>query len=79
MEAQLSSVCEELQGARAQHKQHLAGIAVLREEEKQRVLLDKEASLDQLRSGMERIRRDLERSHQQEKEAAQQMVGRAKR
>lgn len=78
LEAQLSSVCEELQVARAQHKQHLAEMAVLREEEKQRAFLEKEASQDRLRSDMERIRRDLERSHQQEKEAAQEKVSRGK-
>lgn len=78
MEAQLSSVCEELQGARAQHKQHLAEMGAHREEEKKRMFLDKEATLDQLRSDMECLRRDLEKTHQQEKEAAHQMVGRAK-
>ncbi|XP_070779456.1 centrosomal protein of 112 kDa [Enoplosus armatus] len=72
LEAELSSLHEELQGAHAQHKQQLAEMALLREEEKQRVFLDKEASLDRLRSDMERIRRDLERSHQQEKDAAQE-------
>ncbi|XP_035510240.1 centrosomal protein of 112 kDa [Morone saxatilis] len=72
LEAQLSSLCEELQGAHAQHKQQLAEMASLREEEKQRAFLDKEASLDRLRSDMERIRSDLERSHQQEKDTAQE-------
>lgn len=67
-EAQVSSVREELQVARAQHKQRLAEMAALREEEKQKALLDKEASQDRLRSDMERLRQDLESSHQQEKE-----------
>ncbi|XP_041812859.1 centrosomal protein of 112 kDa isoform X2 [Chelmon rostratus] len=72
LEAQLSSLSEELQGAHAHHKQQLAETALLREEEKQRAFVDKEASLDRLRSDMERIRSDLERSHQQEKDAAQE-------
>ncbi|XP_037647681.1 centrosomal protein of 112 kDa [Sebastes umbrosus] len=72
LEAQLSSLREDLQGAHAQHKQQLAEMALLREEEKQNAFLDKEASLDRLRSDMERIRGDLEGSHQQEKEAAQE-------
>lgn len=75
LEAQLSSLSEELQGAHAHHKQQLAETALLREEEKQRAFVDKEASLDRLRSDMERIRSDLERSHQQEKDAAQEKVG----
>lgn len=70
----MSSVREELQVARVQHKQQLAEMAALREEEKQKAFLDKEASQDRLRSDMERLRQDLERSHQQEKEAAQEKV-----
>ncbi|XP_019132830.2 centrosomal protein of 112 kDa isoform X1 [Larimichthys crocea] len=72
LEAQVSCLCEELQGAHTQHKQQLAEMVLLREEEKQKAFLDKEASLDRLRSDMERIRSDLERSHQQEKDAAQE-------
>ncbi|XP_070704230.1 centrosomal protein of 112 kDa [Pempheris klunzingeri] len=71
LEAQLASLCEELLGARAQHKQQLAEMASLREEGKQKAIMDKEASLDRLRSDMEHIRCDLERSHQQDREAAQ--------
>lgn len=74
LEAELSSVREELQVARVQHKQQLAETAALREEEKQKAFLDKEASQDRLRSDMERLRQDLERSHRQEKEAAQEKV-----
>uniref|UniRef100_A0A665UKL1 Centrosomal protein 112 n=1 Tax=Echeneis naucrates TaxID=173247 RepID=A0A665UKL1_ECHNA len=72
LEAQLSSLHEELQGAHTQHKQQLAELALLREEEKQKAFLDKEASLDRLRSDMERIRSDLERNHQQEKDTVQE-------
>ncbi|KAM3597869.1 uncharacterized protein V6R79_010471 [Siganus canaliculatus] len=72
LEAQVSSLHEELQGAHAHHKQQLAEVALLREEEKHKAFLEKQASLDRLRSDMERIRSDLEKSHQQEKDAAQQ-------
>lgn len=75
LEEQLAGVCEELKVARAHHKQQLAEVAKLREEEKQRAFLDKEAYQDQLRSDMDRARRDLERSHEQEKEAALEKVG----
>lgn len=75
LEAELSSLHEDLQAVHAQHKQQLAEMALLREEEKQRAFLDKESSLDRLRSDMERLRSDLERSHQHEKDAAQEKVG----
>ncbi|KAM4531123.1 centrosomal protein of 112 kDa-like isoform 3-T5 [Odontesthes bonariensis] len=70
LEAQVSSLREELQQAHVQHKQHLTEMASLQEEERQRALLDKEASLVRLRSDMERIRCDLQQAHQQEKDAA---------
>ncbi|XP_020491915.1 centrosomal protein of 112 kDa isoform X2 [Labrus bergylta] len=72
LESQLSSLHDELQCAHAQHNQQLAEMALLWEEEKQKVFLDKEASLDRLRSDMERIRSDLERNHQQERDTAQE-------
>ncbi|XP_034449672.1 centrosomal protein of 112 kDa isoform X2 [Hippoglossus hippoglossus] len=72
LEDQLSSLRDELQGAITQHKQQLAELALLREEEKQRALLDKKAALDRLRTEMEHSRSDLERSHLQAKDAAQE-------
>nr|XP_057904943.1 centrosomal protein of 112 kDa isoform X2 [Doryrhamphus excisus] len=72
LEAQLSCLREELHVDRVQHKQQLAKMAVLREEEKQRAYLDKDASLKRLRSDMESIHNELERNHQQEKEAAEE-------
>ncbi|XP_029997601.1 centrosomal protein of 112 kDa isoform X2 [Sphaeramia orbicularis] len=72
LEAQLTNLNEELQGAHVQHKQQLAEMALLWEEEKQKAFLDKEASLDRLCSDMERIRSDLEGSYQQERDAAQE-------
>ncbi|XP_034396339.1 centrosomal protein of 112 kDa isoform X2 [Cyclopterus lumpus] len=70
--SQCSSLRDELQAVRAQHKQQLAEAALLSEEEKRMSFLDKETSLDRLRSDMERIRGDLEESHRQEKDAAQE-------
>ncbi|XP_031727954.1 centrosomal protein of 112 kDa-like isoform X2 [Anarrhichthys ocellatus] len=72
LEAQLSGHRDDLQGAHTQHKQQLAEMALLREEEKRVAFLDREASVDRLRSDMERIRGDLEESHQQEKATAQE-------
>ncbi|XP_061892528.1 centrosomal protein of 112 kDa-like isoform X2 [Entelurus aequoreus] len=69
LEAQLARSREELHLARVQHKQQLAA---LREEDKQKAHLDKEASIKRLCSDMEGIRSDLERSHQQEKDAAEE-------
>ncbi|XP_034047132.1 centrosomal protein of 112 kDa-like isoform X1 [Thalassophryne amazonica] len=69
LEAQLSSLREELQAAHVQRKEQLAEMTLLREEEKQRAALDKEASLDRLRTDMECIRSEAERKHQQDKDA----------
>lgn len=70
LEAQLTSLREELQMANVQHKQQLAEMVSQREEEKQKAFLDKETKLERLRSDMERIHKDLERSHQQDRDAA---------
>uniref|UniRef100_A0AAQ4P4B7 Centrosomal protein 112 n=1 Tax=Gasterosteus aculeatus aculeatus TaxID=481459 RepID=A0AAQ4P4B7_GASAC len=75
LEAQLSGLRDELQDAQAQHKRQLAEVALFREEEKRTAFLDKEASLDRLRSDMQRVRADLEESHRQERDAAQEKVG----
>ncbi|MEQ2284056.1 hypothetical protein AMECASPLE_017671 [Ameca splendens] len=69
LEAQVSSLHEELQQVHALHKQNLAEMALLQEEERQKASLNKEASMQQLRSDMERIANDLKRSHQQEMDA----------
>ncbi|XP_077939951.1 centrosomal protein of 112 kDa isoform X8 [Gasterosteus aculeatus] len=72
LEAQLSGLRDELQDAQAQHKRQLAEVALFREEEQRTAFLDKEASLDRLRSDMQRVRADLEESHRQERDAAQE-------
>ncbi|XP_038163724.1 centrosomal protein of 112 kDa isoform X1 [Cyprinodon tularosa] len=69
LESQVSSLHEELQKVHALHKQKLAEMALLQEEERQTAALNKEASMQQLRSDMERIAKDLKRSHQQEMDA----------
>uniref|UniRef100_A0A3Q3E6E9 Centrosomal protein 112 n=1 Tax=Hippocampus comes TaxID=109280 RepID=A0A3Q3E6E9_HIPCM len=70
LEGQLSRLREKFQVVRGQHEQQLAEMAALREEERQKANLDKET----LRSDMERALRDLQRSHQQEKETAEDKV-----
>lgn len=74
LEAQLSSLREEVQQAHVHHKKQVAEMALLQEEEKQRAFLDKEASLEQLRSDMEKMYSDLQKSHQQEKDATCEKV-----
>lgn len=71
----MSGLRDELQDAQAQHKRQLAEVALFREEEQRTAFLDKEASLDRLRSDMQRVRADLEESHRQERDAAQEKVG----
>lgn len=66
----MSRLHEKFQVARGQHEQQLAEMAALREEERQKANLDKET----LCSDMERALRDLQRSHQQEKETAEDKV-----
>lgn len=70
----MSGLREELQGSHVQYKQQLAGLALLLEEEKHKAYLDKQTSLDRLRSDMECIRSDLEKRYQQEKDAAREKV-----
>ncbi|XP_014844248.1 PREDICTED: centrosomal protein of 112 kDa isoform X2 [Poecilia mexicana] len=69
LEAQVSTLHDELQQAHEQHKQKLADIALLHEEERQKATHAKEASMQQLRSDMERMANDLKKSHQQEMDA----------
>lgn len=75
LEAELAGVRDELQGVRAHHKRQLSEMTLRREEERQKAQRDKEESVKRLRSDMEAERRGLERSHQQEKAAAQEKVG----
>uniref|UniRef100_A0A096LRL9 Centrosomal protein 112 n=1 Tax=Poecilia formosa TaxID=48698 RepID=A0A096LRL9_POEFO len=69
LETQVSTLHDELQQAHEQHKQKLADIALLHEEERQKATHAKEASMQQLRSDMERMANDLKKSHQQEMDA----------
>ncbi|XP_046893646.1 centrosomal protein of 112 kDa isoform X4 [Hypomesus transpacificus] len=72
LEAQVSALREELQQANAQRKQQLLELGLLREDERQHSAQDQEASMGRLRAEMERLRLDLERSHQAERELAQE-------
>ncbi|XP_043955894.1 centrosomal protein of 112 kDa isoform X2 [Gambusia affinis] len=69
LEAQVSTLHDEFQQAHEQHKQKLAEMALLQEEERQKAIHAKEASMQQLRSDMERMTNDLKKSHQQEMDA----------
>ncbi|TWW69964.1 Centrosomal protein of 112 kDa [Takifugu flavidus] len=75
LEAELADSREELLSVRALHKRQLAEVSLHREEDRRRAQRDKEESLNRLRSDMESSRRDLERSHQQQKAAVQEKVG----
>uniref|UniRef100_A0A3B3VPM1 Centrosomal protein 112 n=1 Tax=Poecilia latipinna TaxID=48699 RepID=A0A3B3VPM1_9TELE len=76
LETQVSTLHDELQQAHEQHKQKLADIALLQEEERQKATHAKEASMLQLRSDMERMANDLKKSHQQEMDANLEKVNR---
>ncbi|XP_023204176.1 centrosomal protein of 112 kDa isoform X1 [Xiphophorus maculatus] len=69
LEAQVSTLHDELQQAHEQHKQKLAEMVLLQEEERQKETHAKEAAMQQLRSDMERMANDLKKSHQQEMDA----------
>ncbi|XP_030646111.1 centrosomal protein of 112 kDa [Chanos chanos] len=70
LEAQVHSLREELLQAHAQRKQQLMELGLLREEERQRAAQDQEAALGRLRSEMDRVRQDLEKTHAAERELA---------
>lgn len=70
IEAQVTSLREELQIANFEHKQQLGEMALQFEEEKQKASVDKEEALERLRSEMERSHKDVERKLQNEQEAA---------
>uniref|UniRef100_A0A3B4B8P6 Centrosomal protein 112 n=1 Tax=Periophthalmus magnuspinnatus TaxID=409849 RepID=A0A3B4B8P6_9GOBI len=70
LETQVTSLREELQISKFEHKQQLAEMTSQLEEDKQKALVEKEESLEQLRSVMERSHKDLERRLQREHEAS---------
>uniref|UniRef100_A0A8C6TNA8 Centrosomal protein 112 n=1 Tax=Neogobius melanostomus TaxID=47308 RepID=A0A8C6TNA8_9GOBI len=70
LEAQVTSLREELQIANFEHKQQLAETASQLEEEKQKASVDKEEALERLRFEMVCSRKDVERKLHEEQEAA---------
>ncbi|KAM9457698.1 centrosomal protein of 112 kDa isoform 2-T2 [Clarias gariepinus] len=70
LESQVHTLREELLAAHAQRKQQLSELGLLREEERQRAAQEQEVALGRIRSEMERVRQDLERSHTAERELA---------
>ncbi|KAM9780584.1 LOW QUALITY PROTEIN: centrosomal protein of 112 kDa [Neosynchiropus ocellatus] len=69
LEAQLSSLREDLEVAKVQHEQQVAEMTSRHEEDTQRALLDKEAAMERQRLDMEHICNDLQRKHQDEVQA----------
>ncbi|GAA6091786.1 centrosomal protein of 112 kDa isoform X1 [Tachysurus ichikawai] len=74
LESQVHSLREELLEAHAQRKQQLSELGLLCEEERQRAAQEQEVTLGRVRADMERVRKDLERTHTAERELAQEKV-----
>ncbi|XP_060748864.1 centrosomal protein of 112 kDa isoform X4 [Tachysurus vachellii] len=72
LESQVHSLREELLEAHAQRKQQLSELGLLCEEERQRAAQEQEVALGRVRAEMERVRKDLERTHTAERELAQE-------
>ncbi|XP_057183784.1 centrosomal protein of 112 kDa-like isoform X2 [Triplophysa rosa] len=74
LEAQVHSLRKELLAAHSQRKQQLMELGLLREEERQRSAHDQQTALEWLRSEMDQVRQDLEKTHKAERELAQEKV-----
>ncbi|KAI7789372.1 putative centrosomal protein of 112 kDa [Triplophysa rosa] len=72
LEAQVHSLRKELLAAHSQRKQQLMELGLLREEERQRSAHDQQTALEWLRSEMDQVRQDLEKTHKAERELAQE-------
>ncbi|XP_047656616.1 centrosomal protein of 112 kDa isoform X14 [Tachysurus fulvidraco] len=72
LESQVHSLREELLEAHAPRKQQLSELGLLCEEERQRAAQEQEVALGRVRTEMERVRKDLERTHTAERELAQE-------
>ncbi|XP_056609938.1 centrosomal protein of 112 kDa isoform X3 [Triplophysa dalaica] len=72
LEAQVHSLRKELLAAHSQRKQQLMELGLLREEERQRSAHDQQMALERLRSEMDQMRQDLEKTHESERELAQE-------
>lgn len=75
LEAQVHSLRNELLAAHSQRKQQLMKLGLLMEEERQRATQDQQVALERLRSEMDQVRLDLEKTHKAERELAQEKVG----
>lgn len=75
LEAQVHSLRKELLAAHSQRKQQLMELGLLREEEHQRSAHAQQKALERLRSEMDQMRQDLEKTHESERELAQEKVG----
>lgn len=75
LEAQVHSLRKELLAAHSHRKQQLMELGLLREEELQRSAHDQQMALERLRSEMDQVRQDLEKTHKAERELALEKVG----
>ncbi|NWX84570.1 CE112 protein, partial [Nothoprocta pentlandii] len=70
MEAQIHKLREELVQVKAQRKQQLVELSLLREEEKQRAAREHEAAVSKLKAEAEKMTSDLKKAHAAETEKA---------
>lgn len=66
---------KELLAAHSQRKQQLKELALLREEERLRSAHGQQVAFEQMRSEMDQMQQDLEKTHKSERELAQEKVG----
>nr|XP_055039277.1 centrosomal protein of 112 kDa-like isoform X2 [Misgurnus anguillicaudatus] len=74
LKAQVHSLRNELLAAHSQKKQQLMELGLLMEEERQRAAQDQQVALERLRSEMDQVRLDLEKTHKAERELTQEKV-----
>ncbi|XP_073670188.1 centrosomal protein of 112 kDa isoform X3 [Paramisgurnus dabryanus] len=72
LKAQVHSLRNELLAAHSQKKQQLMELGLLMEEERQRAAKDQQMALKHLRSEMDQVRLDLEKTHKAERELIQE-------
>lgn len=74
MEAQVHKLREELISVNTQRKQQLVELGLLREEEKQRVARDHEATVSKLKAESEKMKLELRKTHAAETETTLEKV-----
>lgn len=74
MESQIHSLREELIQVNTQRKQQLVELGLLRDEEKQKAALDREAAVNKLKADSEKMILELKKTHAAETEMALEKV-----